>query len=137
MKGLLPSGRSRRTFAGPRFHSFKDVDFGDKAISLTNHRPDKARISRIVAQDGTQLVYRSINTVFCLNKDIVAPQLFDNRFSADKFAGVFQQQDQQLHRNALQLDVVAGTQQLTALSIELKLIKAEAQLRHSGAPSWT
>ena len=83
-------------------------DLGDEAVTLTNHSLNKARVAGIVTQDVAQLVNCCVNAVLGILESILAPKPAVYNFPADKLALTLEQQDEQLHRYALELERMAG-----------------------------
>jgi hypothetical protein len=103
----------------------------NEAVAAPNDRPDESRISRVVAEGGSQLVNRRINAVLRFNEDPVTPQPFVDDFSANEFSGILEEEEQQLHGDAFHFHGRAGASQLVAVDIQLKLFEAEVRLSHS------
>jgi hypothetical protein len=106
------------------------VYFGNEAVTAANYRPDEARISRVVAQGCAQLIDRSVDAVLRFYEDSVAPQPLVDNFPADELSGVLEQQEQQLHGDAFHFQGHAGSSQLAAIDIQLKLFEGEVRLSH-------
>ena len=68
-------------------------------------RLDEAGARRVVAQNLPNLPDRGIDCVFGIDVDPVAPKLLNDLLSPDEFAGPAGQQNQELHRDPLELQL--------------------------------
>ena len=80
----------------------------DEAVPLTNHGLNEARVPRIVTKDEAQLVNCCVNAVIGILESVLAPKPAINHVPADKLSVTLEQQDKQLHRDALELERVTG-----------------------------
>jgi hypothetical protein len=97
----------------------------EKAIAFSDIGFYESRLTRVVSQCRADLTNSGVDAALRIQKRLVAPESGDNLFTNDKFPSVFQQQKKKLDRNALEFDRAASTPQLIALSIRLKVCKAE------------
>src|SRR6267142_4500293 len=72
------------------------------------------------------LLTRSVNAAIRLNKNVFTPQLLYDLVAADKFSLWFRQQDEQFHRNLLQLQDPLAPAELEPPRIQDEVGKLES-----------
>ena len=92
-------------------------DFRDEAVTLADDSLDKARIPGIVTEDIAQLVDRRVNAVVGILLSMFAPKVAIDGVAPDELALAFEQQDEQLHRYALDFERMARAPELIALDV--------------------
>ena len=95
---------SRQRWRRYRFYG----DFRNEPVTLTNHGLNEAWIPRIITKDEAQLVNCCVNAVIGILESVLAPKPAINHVPADKLSVTLEQQDKQLHRDALELERVTG-----------------------------
>ena len=100
----------------------RQPNLADQAISLSDHRLQVLRAVRVVAQGPADLADDGIDAVLCVEHRVGAPQVADDLLTADQLAVASGQQDQQLHRPALEMHGHAADAQLVAGDVNLDWI---------------
>ncbi len=95
---------SRRGWGQYRFYG----NLRDESVALTNHGLNEASVPRIITKNEAQFVDCCVNTVLGVLERVLTPKPAINRIPADKLSLTLEQQNKQLHRNALKLERVAG-----------------------------
>jgi hypothetical protein len=108
--------------------------FRYKSVSLPRHSLYEARPLYIFTQRGSDLAYRRVDSVFGINEDILAPQSLDDFLTVDDLPVSFEQQDKQLHGNALELQRAVIAAQFEARGIQLKFAKLVGGRGHDSQP---
>jgi hypothetical protein len=91
---------------------------------MPNYRPDKVRVPRIVSECRSEFVDGCVDAVLGFEKAVAAPEPLLNGLSADQPPWILEQQDEQLHRNAFELDGATRQPQFAALDIQFELLKS-------------
>src|SRR5580704_14929107 len=81
---------------------------------------DKTRARRVVTQDLPYLSDGGIDCVFGINVDLIAPKLLNDLLSPDQFARPAGQQNQEFHRDPLELQLRARPPQPMVADVEFK-----------------
>src|SRR5262249_37436477 len=74
---------------------------------------------------------RTIDAVICVEAYVAAPDPLDNLLSAYELTPLLHQQEQNLHRNALDLERTAGTAQFIRTQIEFEILSKLDRFRKS------
>jgi hypothetical protein len=82
------------------------------------HEP---RVLRFVLEHLTNLPDRRVDTGVRIDEDVTSPDPFLDLFPRDKLTALFDQQHQQLHGDAFELERTAGTTELASAEIEFKI----------------
>jgi hypothetical protein len=104
---------------------------GHKPVTLARNRLDEPWPLDVFPQSGPNLANGSIDAVLSINKNILAPQSLDNLPPADDLPIFFQQQDEQLHGNALEFQRAIQTSQFKARGIQFKIAELVGGREHA------
>jgi hypothetical protein len=66
-----------------------------------------------------------------VNKDVLAPDAFNNFRSGNQQSAPFDQQDEKFKRNRLEAHLAAGSTELVGTPVELEILKLKEFRRHS------
>ena len=89
----------------------------------------------VFPQSRSNLANGSIDAVLSINKDIFAPQPLDNLLPADDLPIFLQQQDEQLHGNALEFQRAILTSQFKAGGVQFKIAELVGGRGHNDTPT--
>ena len=112
------------------------VFFRYESIAFARYRVDEAGVVRVVFQGLADFADGSVDAVFGIDEDILAPETVDDFLAGDDATLALQKKDQQLHGDALEGNALAflGTSlaaQLEVGAIELKFGEFVLRLRHT------
>src|SRR5580704_16409713 len=111
------------------------IVLNDEAVAFSGDGAKKTWPFYVFAQGGANLSNRSVDAVLGIDKDVFAPEPFDDLVPGRDCAVFFEQKDEQLHRNAFKPYDSAVTPQLETRWIKLEVAKFVGGSNHTPPPS--
>ena len=102
----------------------------DKSIAPGRHGSHESRRVGIVAQGSPHLPDRSIDAVFAIDEDALAPDALENFLARDDLPAAVNEQEQQFQRNSLKLHHSAAASELMGAPVKLKVVELNYFVGH-------
>jgi hypothetical protein len=106
----------------------------NESIPDSSDRLYKSRALGIIIEDLPDFAYGGVDPVVHIHKNALAPYPVGDRFPGYDFAVLLNQHQQDLQRNALELDGPPTAAKLKGRSIQLTVPEADRSLRDADTP---